>query len=71
MPWHKRQCNRTAQRRQPEHHRRRANDYLIYNTTTGALYFDADGNGAGLAVQIALLGSATHPVIANTDFLMV
>jgi Ca2+-binding RTX toxin-like protein len=36
-----------------------ANDYLIYNTTTGALYYDADANGAGAAVEIAILGVGT------------
>jgi Ca2+-binding RTX toxin-like protein len=36
-----------------------ANDYLILNTTGGKLYYDADGNGAGAAVQIATLKSVT------------
>jgi len=44
-------------------------DRIIYNTTTGALYYDADGNGSGLAVQIAIVGS--QPTIAYTDIAIV
>ena len=42
-------------------------DRIVYNSTTGALYYDADGSGAGAAVQIALLGTSTHPSLLYTD----
>ena len=45
------------------------NDYILYNTTTGALLYDADGNGAGVAVQFATLENA--PEIKSTDFFAV
>ncbi|MCX7092963.1 MAG: M10 family metallopeptidase [Methylobacter sp.] len=46
-------------------------DFLIYNTSTGGLYYDAGGNTAGsaAAVQIALL--ATHPALTNADFFVI
>jgi Ca2+-binding RTX toxin-like protein len=31
------------------------NDFLIYDTNTGALYFDADANGVGIQQQFATL----------------
>ncbi len=46
-----------------------ANDYLVYNTTTGALSYDANGNGIGGSTQFALLSGA--PSISATDFLVV
>lgn len=46
------------------------NDFVVYNKSTGALYYDADGSGTGGAVQIALLGTSTHPAITYNDFLV-
>jgi len=46
-----------------------ANDYILYNSTSGALYYDSDGNGSGVAIQFASLTG--NPVITNSDFLVV
>jgi Ca2+-binding RTX toxin-like protein len=46
-------------------------DFIVYNNSTGALFYDADGNGAGVAVQIALLGVTTHPALTNADFVVI
>ena len=43
-----------------------ANDYLVYNTTTGNLYYDADGSGAGGSILFAQLGTTTHPSLTAT-----
>ncbi len=48
-----------------------ADDFLVYDTDTGALYYDADGSGAGAAVQIATLGVASHPALIASDFSIV
>jgi Ca2+-binding RTX toxin-like protein len=42
-------------------------DRFIYDTTTGKLYYDADGIAGLPAVQIALLGASTHPVLIYSD----
>ena len=48
-----------------------ADDVIVYNTTTGALYYDADGNKAGgvAAVQFAVLDN--HPAITNAHIVVV
>ena len=44
---------------------RDASDRIVYNTTTGQLFYDADGSGAGAAQLIATFQGA--PAIAATD----
>ena len=46
-----------------------ATDRIIYNTTTGDLYYNADGIGGVAAIKFATL--TTHPAISAADFLIV
>lgn len=46
-----------------------ADDRIIYNNTTGALFFDADGVGGAAAVQFASL--STGLALAATDFTVI
>jgi Ca2+-binding RTX toxin-like protein len=47
-------------------------DYLLYNTSSGALYYDADGSGAGAALHIATLWTrnGTHPELSAEQILI-
>ena len=45
-----------------------ADDRIVYDISTGALYFDADGAGSAAAVRFAILGVSTHPALAFSDF---
>ncbi|WP_019865253.1 calcium-binding protein [Methylovulum miyakonense] len=45
-----------------------ANDFLIYNSTSGALSYDADGSGAGAAIQFATIVGV--PTLTAADFLI-
>ena len=45
------------------------NDFVIYNNVTGALLYDANGNGAGAAVQIATIGVGL--AMTNTEFVVI
>jgi Ca2+-binding RTX toxin-like protein/predicted extracellular nuclease len=46
-----------------------ADDRIIYDSTTGQLYYDADGNGGGAMVQFAIL--QLHPALAASDFIVI
>lgn len=46
-----------------------ANDYVIYNPNTGALYYDHNGSASGGAFRIATM--PTSLALAHTDFLVI
>jgi Ca2+-binding RTX toxin-like protein len=43
-------------------------DRLMYDTTTGILYYDPDGEGGSNVQQVAVFGGATHPTLTIADF---
>ena len=44
------------------------NHHILYNTATGALYYNADGSGAGAPTLFAVLDGA--PTLASTDIFL-
>jgi Ca2+-binding RTX toxin-like protein len=46
-----------------------ANDFLLYDTTTGELFYDADGNGAGAKVEFVTLVGI--PALTAADFMII
>jgi serralysin len=46
-----------------------ANDYIVYNKATGALFYDVNGNGAGGAIQFATL--TNHATLTAADFYVI
>ena len=46
-----------------------ANDRVVYDTSTGRLYYDADGNGAGAAQLIATFQG--NPAVSATDIVVI
>ena len=44
-----------------------SDDRIVDNPINCAIYYDADGSGSGAAVQIALLGTSTHPSLLYAD----
>jgi len=46
-----------------------ADDRIVYDSVTGALWFDADGNGAGAAVQFATLVDGL--ALTSADFVVI
>jgi Ca2+-binding RTX toxin-like protein len=46
-----------------------ADDRLVYNTTTGTLYYDPDGLGGATAIALATFGTA-KPILTAGDFIL-
>ena len=46
-----------------------AEDRIVYNSTTGAVYYDADGLGGAAGVQI--LSLVSHPLLTANDILII
>jgi len=46
-----------------------ANDYIVYETDTGKLFYDSNGNASGGSIQFAILTGA--PTITAADFVVI
>jgi serralysin len=46
-----------------------ANDYIVYNQTTGGLFYDSNGSAAGGMIAFAVL--ANKPVLTASDFAVI
>lgn len=46
-----------------------ADDYVLYDTSNGNLFFDADGNGGGLKIAVAVLTGI--PALTSADFVVI
>ena len=46
-----------------------ASDRVIYNMTTGSLYYDPDGTGGTAAVRFAVL-TGSPDALTNADFVV-
>lgn len=46
-----------------------ADDYILYNTSSGTLLYDADGNGDGVATEFALVSSKS--TLTSESFIVV
>ncbi len=46
-----------------------ADDYIIYNSETGQLFYDADGNGDNDSIEIAQIG--VKLALTHDDFIVV
>jgi Ca2+-binding RTX toxin-like protein len=48
-----------------------ANDYVLYDTSNGRIYYDADGNGAGVRIQFGVLTLPVSGTVDASDFTVI
>lgn len=48
-----------------------ASDRILYDTTSGNLWYDSDGQGLAVPILIAQLGMSTHPALTFSDIVIV